>query len=176
MDAKKFTELWQSENSPLIKFQLKTDMAAGLSELTASILKNHGLPKTAEPWLNFMEFLIVDESVSDVLNGLNYYPIGYLANGDIICIDKADEKLMICDHEDMTYTWMLNSSLGALYDSLVLFRDFITEVNEKNPDYSRNFKIPDGMLDTLARDFKEADKESYENEGFWYTEIQALGD
>lgn len=176
MEAKKFVELWQNENSPIIKFRLETAIAAGLSECTASQLKVFGLPQTAEPWLNFMEFLIVDESLAEVLNSLNYFPIGYLANGDIICIDKASEKLMICDHEDMTYTWMLNSSLGALYDSIVLFRDFTAKVNEKNPDYSRNFKIPDGMLEELARDFKKADKESYENEGFWYTEIQALGD
>lgn len=177
MNAQEFTKLWQNdEKSPIIKFQLKTDMAAGLSEETASILQNYGLPRTAEPWLSFMEFMIVDDSVSCALKGLNYYPVGYLTNGDIICIDMTTEKLMICDHEDMSYTWMLNASIGSLYESLILFRDFIAEVNEKNHDYSRNFKIPDGMLDALAGKLKNADNESYENEGFWYTEIQALGD
>ena len=176
MNEQEFTKLWQNDKSPIIKFQLKTDMAAGLSAATASILQNYGLPRTAEPWLNFMEFLIVDDSVSCALKGLNYYPIGYLANGDIICVDMMTERLMICDHEDMSYTWMLNTSIGALYESLILFRDFIEKVNEKNPDYSRNFKIPDGMLEELARNLKKADRESYENEGFWYTEIQALGE
>lgn len=176
MKAEKFAALWQDEKSPLIKFNLNTQMSDGLNEAIAAELKGFGLPKSAEPWLNFMEFLMVDEATTAALNGLNYFPIGYLANGDIICVDKADGDIMICDHEDLTYTWMLNSSLGALYESIALFRDFMTEVNNKNPDFTKNFKIPDGMLEKFAKQLKKIDTVSYENKGFWYTEIQALSE
>lgn len=176
MRAEKFAALWQGEKSPLIKFNLNTQMSEGLSESIAAELRKFGLPKTAEPWLNFMEFLMVDEKTATVLNKLNYFPIGYLANGDIICIDKDGGHIMICDHEDLTYTWMLNSSLGALYESIAMFRDFMTDVNNKNPNFTKNFKIPDGMLEKFAEQLKQIDAVSYEDKGFWYTEIQALSD
>jgi hypothetical protein len=118
----------------------------------------------------------MDENTAAVLNELNFYPIGYLTNGDIICIDIATDKIMICDHEDMTYTWMLNSSLSSLYESMALFCEFIEKVNQKNPNFAHNYKIPDGMLDELTADLKQCDMEAYENKGFWYTEIQALSE
>lgn len=174
MNAKEFTELWK--DTPMIKFNLETPMTDGLSEAVYSELKEFGLPKTAEPWLSFMEFLLVDEKTAVVLNELNFYPIGYLANGDIICVDKMTNQIMICDHEELTYTWMLNSSLAALYESITVFREFIVRVNQKNPGFARNYKIPDGMLDELAAKLKKCDSESYNNKGFWFTEIQALSE
>lgn len=174
MNAKEFTEL--CKDVPMIKFNLKTPMTDGLSKAVAYELKEFGLPETAEPWMSFMEFLLVDEKTAEALNKLNFYPIGYLANGDIICVDKATDKIMICDHEDLTCIWMLNSSLAALYESIAAFRDFIVRVNQKNTDFARNYKIPDGMLDELAAELKNCDSESYRNEGFWFTEIQALSE
>lgn len=174
MNAKKFAELWN--DTPMIKFNLNTALSEGLHESAAAELKNFGLPKTAEPWMNFMEFALVDENTERALNDLNFYPIGYLANGDIICIDKATLQIIICDHEDMTYTWMLNSTLDALYSCILEFRDFIACVNEKNPDFARDYKIPNGMIDEFAAKLKKIDSTSYNKKGFWFTEIQALSE
>lgn len=174
MNAQEFSQIWHG--APMIKFALSTASAQGLSAPSSEWISQFGLPKTAEPWLNFMEFVLTDEAFSSQLERLNFYPIGYLANGDIICIDKTSDRIMICDHEDMTYTWILNSSLCAMCESMTIFSKFIDKVNEKNPNFSSDFKIPDGMLAELENDLKTCDSAAYDERGFWFTEIQALDD
>lgn len=174
MNSQEFSRAWQG--APLVKFTLSTPLAQGLSDASREALSAVGLPQTAEPWLHFMEFVLTDERTAAALEKLNFYPIGYLANGDFICIDKATDKIMISDHEDLFYTWILNSSLHALYESMALFAEFIKQVNLKNPNFASDFKIPDGMLAALEEQLKACDGAAFDEKGFWYTEIEALDD
>lgn len=139
-------------------------------------MHEYGLPTTAEPWLRFMEFQRTDAKTEASLEQLGYYPIGILPNGDIICVDKSSDRIMICDHEDLSYTWILNSSLESLYESLMIFDTFIAEVNRKNPRFASDFKIPDGMLQDFEARLTNCDEQAIALKGFWFTEIQALDD
>lgn len=174
MNAQEFTQKWQG--APPVRFALSTPSAEGLSTASRETLSAFGLPQTAEPWLNFMEFVLTDERTAAALEKLHFYPIGYLANRDIICIDKDADTIMICDHEDLSYTWILNSSLNALYESMLLFADFLAEVNRRNPNFASDFKIPDGLLAQLEQQLQACDSAAFDAKGFWYTEIEALDD
>lgn len=174
MKAQEFSGRWKQ--SPLIRFSLANEAAKGLSDATAAALREFGLPKNAEPWLSFMEFLKTDDATAAVLEKHRFYPIGYLANGDLICVDKASDRVMICDHEDPNEAWMLNSSLDALYECIVIFDRFIAEVNRRNPRYASDFKIPDGMLGELEAQLIACDAQAIAEKGFWFCEIQALDD
>ena len=174
MNASEFSRIWHG--APMVKFALSTASAQGLSADSRESIGRFGLPKTAEPWLNFMEFVLMEENTAAQMEKLNFYPIGYLANGDIICIDKSSDRIMICDHEDMTYVWVLNSSLNTLYESIKIFEEFTEQVNTRNPNFSSDFKIPDGMLADLESRLRACDRAAYDEKGFWFTEIQALDD
>lgn len=173
MNAKEFSKTWAA---PLVKYTLASPAASGLSEAVRDALGQYGLPTSAEPWLQFTEILRTDERTAAALDELHFYPIGYLPGGDLICMDKATDRVMICDHEEPDYTWILNSSLEALYESVTLYADFIREVNLKNPRFASDFKIPDGMLAKLEADLKACDPAAFGQKGFWFTEIQALDD
>lgn len=174
MKAQDFSRQWRK--SPLVRFALSTPAARGLSESSAVALRECGLPASAEPWLRFMEFIRTDDKTAGALEKLGYYPIGILPNGDIICIDKSSDRVMICDHEDLSYTWILNSSLESLYECLMIFDAFIAEVNRKNPRFASDFKIPDGMLQDFEARLTNCDEQAIALKGFWFTEIQALDD
>lgn len=174
MNPQEFSQAWQG--APLVKFALSTPSAQELSEDARKALSSVGLPQTAEPWLHFMEFVLTDERTAAALEELHFYPIGSLANGDFICIDRATDKIIISDHEDLFYTWTLNSSLHALYESILLFAEFIRQVNVENPNFASDFKIPDGMLAELEQKLKTCDPSAFDEKGFWYTEIEALDD
>ena len=174
MNAQEFARQWKE--TPLVRFSLTSLTAQGLSEAVREALGQYGLPASAEPWLQFMEIRRTDERTAAALDELQFYPIGYLPNGDLICIDKNTDRIMICDHEEPDYTWPLNSSLEALYESVTLYADFIGEVNRKNPRFASDFKIPDGMLARLEADLKACDPAAFGQKGFWFTEIQALDD
>ena len=174
MKAQEFSRQWKK--SSLVRFALTSSAAKGLSEKTAAALHEYGLPSAAEPWLRFMEFLRTDDKTAAALKQLDYFPIGLLPNGDIICIDKSSDRIMICDHEDLSYTWILNTSLESLYESLMIFDAFIAEVNRRNPRFASDFKIPDGMLKDFEARLTRCDAQAIALKGFWFTEIQALDD
>ncbi len=172
MTPSEFAGQWK--RSPIIRFRLSC--ADGLSEITSAALKDYGLPQTAEPWLSFMEFAAMDRQISSSLETKGLFPIGSLANGSFLCIEKTSDRLMIFDPFDPDEEWMLNSSLEALYGCIFLYDAFIEEVNRRNPHYSSDFKIPDGMLNELTRQLTACDPDAISSRGFWYCELKALDD
>ena len=174
MTPEDFAGRWK--HSPMIKFSHRPDFRRGLSDASSAALSDHGLPQTADPWLSFMEFVKVDTATASLLEEKMLYPVGCLANGSFICIDKRSDSLIIFDRNDPDDLWTLNSSLEALYESIVIYDEFITEVNRRNPNYSSDFKIPDGMLSELKHRLTICDPEAMNSHGFWYCELSALDD
>ena len=172
MTPAEFTQKWK--HSPIVKFRLPAQASEGLSCCSASVLREYGLPQTAEPWLSFMEFVPTDRLTPLDAQGL--FPIGCLANGSCICIEKQSDRLVIFDPNEPDELWALNSSLEALYESMVIFASFIEEVNRRNPNYNSNFKIPDGMLSELKEKLTACDSEAMAAKGYWYCEIGVLDD
>ncbi len=174
MTPAEFTQKWK--RSPIVKFTLSSPLSSGLSECSVSTLKNFGLPQSAEPWLSFMEFVMTDSFPAADLNERDLFPIGSLANGSFICIEKSSDRVVIFDRDDPEELWVLNRSLQSLYDSIDIFDTFIAEVNRRNPAFSWDFRIPDGMLDELRQKLTGCDPESMEAKGYWYCELGVLDD
>ena len=164
------------KGAPLSRFRLSSPLADGLSAATAAALRDYGLPQTAEPWLSFMEYIRIDSQTSSALDKRGLFPVGCLANGSFICIEKKSDRSVIFDPNDPDEDWMLNSSLEALYESIYLFDAFIEEVNKRNPSFSSDFKIPDGMLGDLTQSLTACDPEAINSQGFWHCELKALDD
>ena len=49
-------------------------------------------------------------------------------------------------------------------------------INAQNPDYHRNYKIPDGMLNGLKNKLTECDPVAMAGKSYWYCEVSALDD
>ncbi len=174
MNPADFAARWNQ--SPVIKYKLSSPLCQGLSETSETFLREFGLPQNAEPWLSFMEIVMTDPVTTSALAERGLFPVGCLANGSLICLDKSSDRLMIFDRNDPDEFWMLNSSLEALLESLLIYDEFINEVNRRNPAYSSDFKIPDGMLGELRNRLTACDAETMRHQGFWYCELNALDD
>lgn len=161
-----FTKKWK--RSEIIKFDLSSPSAEGLSEVSTEALREYGLPAEAEPWLSFGE--------GDFADAQGFFPIGRLANGSLLCIEKATDRIVIIDRDDPDDIWILNSSIEALYESLVIFDAFIVEVNRRNPKFATNYKIPEGMLGELKDNLTACDSEAMAAKGYWYCELGVLDD
>lgn len=169
-----FCRRWK--HSPMIKFRLSSPSAAGLSPATAAALREYGLPGTAEPWLSFMEFAAMDRQVSSAFEMRGLFPVGSLASGSFICIEKKSDRLVIFNPIDPDENWLLNSSLDALFECIFQYDAFIREVNRRNPNYSSDFRIPEGMLSELANKLTACDPDAISSQGFWHCELKALDD
>ena len=119
---------------------------------------------------------MVDQHTAAAFEEKELFPVGCLANGSFICIEKPTDRLVIFDGSDPDELWALNSSLASLYESIVLYDQFITEVNRRNPKFASDFRIPHGMLDELRQRLTDCDSESMAAHGFWYCELSALDD
>ena len=171
-----FAKKW--ERSEINRFKLSSPLAEGLSIASQSALKEYGLPSEAEPWLSFREF--DQDDVEEFFPAgdatADYFPVGQLANGSLICIDKQTDQIVIIERDAPDDLWILNSSLEALYESLVIFDGFISEVNIRNPRYAIDYKIPEGMLTELKDRLTACDPEAMAAKGYWHCELGVLDD
>jgi hypothetical protein len=170
MTPEEFRAVWK--RSPLVQYSLSEKAREGMSRRTVDALTRCGLPQTAEPWLRFTEIDPPDAPLADE----DLFPIGFLANGSVICVRKSSDEILIADSGDPEEPWPLNSSVEALYGSLVIFDTFIREVNRRNPRFGSDYRIPDGMLGELEDSLAECDPDAMNAGGFWLCELKALDD
>lgn len=174
MTPQEFAAEWK--RSPMVRFSGEELAARGLPDSAVRLLSECGLPRNAEPWLSFVDFSKTDTGDSLLPELSGRLPIGYLAGGSMICLSASDGRVVIVDRDDPDEVWTLNSSLEALYESIALYDEFISEVNRRNPSFASDYRLPEGMLAGLERDLTECDPEAMENQGFWYCEVRALDD
>ena len=176
MTPAEFTEYWNKSDKPsLNKFRLTSPLASGLSSACVSALKEYGLPDAAG-WLEFGETNDFSKSVTDALDARNLFPIGRVGASGFICIDKSSGAVVIYDQDDPDELWLMNSSLEQLYESIMICDVFNSGINAQNPDYHRNYKIPDRMLNGLKNKLTECDPVAMAGKSYWCCEVSALDD
>lgn len=193
MEAKKFVENLNGEE--FIYYDKKTLEEYRMPEKICENLSRYGLPESAAPYLNFE---IVDmaqlENAED-----GYFYLGYTGNGDWICINILNGKILIIDHEmyddymdedetdvdedkenvmpeddegeDYEYEGftLVNSSLDALYGCLVSYKEFIQKEMIKGTD--AYIEEVEKLKDTFAN----IDSAAMQIEdSFWNQEIEEL--
>lgn len=189
MDGKMFKEAWNENN--LIHYNQEVLSRYNVPENICGNLVRYGLPDSAAPYLNF--------ECAPQMEGLenDYFYLGYTGNGDLICLNRSTENIVILEHEiynidedeDEDYEYdeedegydedegedyeyegciLLNSSIDKLYDFLVIYKIFMEETD-------KNGKLLNEEIENLKKKFEETDEKAMRvKDSFWNQEIQTL--
>ena len=183
-----FKNNWTSTDQPLSPLTKTRLDRFNLLQSTVDFLIESGLPVYCEPNLSFAN------DTDDIVYGINklteqydfegdkekyekYVVIGSCRDGDAIAIDTSDnDKVVELDHEDLFSSMYFNSSITALADFLVLYRDFEKEVlQDKDPDDNfQCFNFTDQQFDQLKSKMLSVDSKAITERGFWKEELEIM--
>lgn len=193
MKIAEFISEWEKSepDAVFVTYKLQTLLQRGVSRELSSALSEFGLPESAAPYLNF-------ESMEDMsfLFG-DYYYLGFTGNGDWICLNSRNGKILIVDHEiygDEDYegeeesgdeneedVWededfegicLLNTSLEKLCDCLLAYKNFVQDTLSDDVEHDR--KEYEKLVLQLERSLTEIDEKAMEEDGFWAVEVCSL--
>lgn len=183
-----FKNTWTSTDEPLSPLSQTRLDRFNLLQSTADFLIQAGLPVYCEPNLSFAN------DTDDIVYGINklteqydfeaakekydkYIVIGSCHDGDAIAIDTSDnDKIVELDHEDLFSSMYFNSSIAALANFLVLYRDFEEEVlQDKDPDDNfQCFNFTDQQFDQLKSKMLSVDSKAITERSFWKEELEIM--
>lgn len=126
---------------------------------TAAFLTETGLPIYASPFLSF-EFVPHEK----------YPAIGLCRDGDLIIIDNNELKQLTANG-----LLFFNSSINALADFLIIYRDFEDAVMlTEGEEGIRNSHFTDTQFNTMKERMIEADERAITEKGFWKDELELM--
>lgn len=182
MTTEEFKNTWTKNGDALSPLTPSRLTGFNLQPATVKFLTTSGLPFDAAPYLSFAQ------DKDDIFYGINkltdqydflesehekYVVIGS-CDGDPIAIntDKNDEVEWL-DHEDLFSSRFFNTSLMAMADCLVAYRDFVSTVQKENEeDAFMNFDFTDEQFEKLKQHLKLADNRALTEEGFWKKQLE----
>ncbi len=196
MKIAEFISEWEKSepDAVFVTYKLQALLQRGVSRGVSSALSEFGLPESAAPYLNF-------ESMEDMsfLFG-DYYYLGFTGNGDWICLNSRNGKILIVDHkiygdeEDDDYEgeeesgdeneedvwedegfegiYLLNTSLEKLCDCLLVYKNFVRDT--LSDDVEDDCKEYEKLVLQLERSLTEIDEKAMEEDGFWAMEVCSL--
>ena len=183
---KDFKDRWNTEMDPLFSF--KEDMIDFLnfSPQTKKFLTEAGLPESAPPYLNFVSSEKgggVRMTNSDLFEGIDmkyniYIYIGFLGDGDVICINETNDNIVYIEHEDDDHgVVFINSSIAHFLEFLLLFVSFIKDIKAVNGSNAfLKSHAPANILIPLIDRFINIDKTAIFCGNFWYRELCCFWD
>ncbi|MDF1746910.1 MAG: SUKH-4 family immunity protein, partial [Gimesia sp.] len=121
------------------------------------------LPNVAESWQQGAGFR-------------RYRIIGSNGSGDPVCIDEVENGQVVYLNHDFNFKRVLiNSSIPALAESLVVYREFIREVQKRNgEDAWLDGDIPEDVLESIDGELKRIDPAGMQPGCFWSFELERL--
>lgn len=182
MNPTEFKNIWlKNDFETWAEFPTEQIENSTLNNSTKEFLKV-GFPDSAAPFLNFglisydNEFTNIYDYYSDnelETNTKNYWIIGSDNSGNLICVDTSqNDKIIIVDHEqEFEIIETMNQNISELSKSLLLFRNFIEDVNSEFSE--------DGFFDSMysLKHIQKLEEEFTSNRivsSFWDTEIENL--
>lgn len=182
MTPQEFKRCWTSTGDNLTPLAPRRLTGLNLKIKTIDFLTQAGLPVDAAPFLSF-----VDNS-EDKYQGIarltdqydflkeeskKWIVIGSCSNGDPIAINtEANDQLDWLDHENYFEPGFFNSSIEALADCLIIYRDFISVVKQVNgEDALMNGDFTDNQFETTKRNLLKADDKALADNGFWKEQL-----
>ena len=150
--------------------------------MTIDFLTQAGLPVDAAPFLTF-----VDNS-EDKYQGIarltdqydfleeefkKWIVIGSCSDGDPIAINiEANDQIDWLDHDNYFAPGFFNSSIEALADCLIIYRDFISVVQQENGEGAFiNGDFTDNQFETMKRNLLKTDEKALADNGFWKEQL-----
>ncbi len=152
----------------LTKFSESYVSVMELSDSPSQFLRDVGLPKSAAPFVSFDEY--EEQELPQ-----DYVYIGSTASGDWICIKKQIGDIYIIDHEEMSYTLFMNSSVMQLAECLLIYKALVKkaqEANGKRAMLERN--IPADLIEKSKNDLLACDERSLDKGSFWWETMDVL--
>jgi hypothetical protein len=188
MTTQEFRNSWTNIDEPLSPLTVSRLDRFNLQQSTVDFLTIAGLPVYSDPNLSFAK------DTDDIVYGINklteqfdfeedkekydkYIVIGSCRDGDAIAIDTNDnDKIVELDHEDLFSSKYFNSSINALANFLILYRDFEKEVlfDKDQTDNFQSFNFTDEQFENLKQKMLAVDKDAVTEDGFWKDELEIM--
>lgn len=188
MTPQTFKDSWTNVDEPLSSLTRSRLDRFNLKEQTVDFLTIAGLPEHCEPNLSFAN------DTDDIIYGVNklteqydfeedkedfekYIIIGSCRDGDAIAINTSDnDRIVELDHQDLFSSKYFNSSIQALADFLIFYRDFEVEVmsNKDTKDGMQVFNFTDIQFDSLKAKMLSVDIDAVLQDGFWKDELEIM--
>ncbi|QDU16848.1 hypothetical protein CA11_46840 [Gimesia maris] len=182
MSPESFCERWcDDEDEVLIAFPAQSVAGLSIPETSREFLTSAGLPDSAAPFLDFQApeaGLLPD--VSDLWNQDSAFRrfriIGSNESGDPVCLDEAENGLVVYLNHDLNFKPVLiNSSITALAESLLIYRQFVRDCQEQNgEDAWLDCDISEALLVRLNHDLTRIDSTGISPGCFWSMELERL--
>ncbi|MFC0512568.1 SUKH-4 family immunity protein [Mucilaginibacter angelicae] len=195
MTPQEFQNSWTNTGEPLSPLSKSRLEKFDLQKATFDFLHIAGLPAYCEPNLSFAndtdDIFYSIHKLTDLYDYLTeeyepednqpafdkYIVIGSCRDGDVIAIDTGDnDKIVELDHEDSFSSMYFNSSIAALANFLILYRDFEAEVlQDKDPDDNfQCYNFTDEQIERLINNMYAVDSKAITEHGFWKDELEIM--
>ena len=99
--------------------------------------------------------------------------IGSCSDGDPIAVNvEQDDQIDWLDHDNYFEPGFFNSSIEALADCLVIYRQFIQDIQRENgEDAYLNGDFSDSKFESLKNKLLKADSNALVDNGFWKEQL-----
>lgn len=187
MTPEEFKNSWIETDEPLTPLSPEQVNRFNLKQETKVFLIKAGLPTSVAPVLRFANDTDdIDYGISKLTDLYDfeedraefdkYVVIGSCRDGDPIVINTEENDIIEeLDHEDGFTPMYFNSSINALAEFLIIYRDFeqtiLTEYGEKG---WRNFYFTDDQFDLLKSRMLSVDNKALMEDGFWKDELDIM--
>lgn len=182
MRPEEFKSIWTSTGDTLSPLTESRLTGLNLKLNTIEFLTKSGLPVDAAPFLTFAD------NSADKYKGIirltdqfefleeefkKWIVIGSCSDGDPIAINaKNDDQIDWLDHDNYFEPGFFNSSIEALADCLVIYRQFIQDIQKENgEDAYLNGDFSDIQFESLKSKLLQADSKALIGNGFWKAEL-----
>jgi hypothetical protein len=182
MTPQEFKEIWTSTGDSLSPLTSTRLHGLDLEPRTVEFLTQAGLPRDAAPYLSFVNnsedkyegiIRLTDqfEFLEDEFK--KWIVIGSCSDGDPIAINvDADDQIDWLDHDNYFEPGFFNSSIEALVDCLVIYRDFVSTIQRENGDDAfMNSDFTDIQFETMKSKLLKADNKALVDNGFWKAQL-----
>jgi hypothetical protein len=182
MTPQEFKKIWTSTGDILTPFTSSRLLRLNLKPGTIDFLTQAGLPPDAAPFLTFAENS--DDKYKGIVRLTDQFDfleeefkkwivIGSCSDGDPIAINvDANDQIGWLDHDNYFEPAFFNSSIEALANCLIVYRDFVLTVQKENgQDAFMNSNFTDHQFETMKSKLLKADNNALADGGFWKQQI-----
>jgi hypothetical protein len=182
MTPQEFKNIWTSTGDKLSPLTERRLVGLNLRPSTIEFLTTSGLPVDAAPFLTFAD------NSADKYKGIvrltdqfdfledefkKWIVIGSCSDGDAIAINvERNDQIDWLDHDNYFEPAFFNSSIEALADCLVIYRQFIQDIQRENgEDAYLEGNFSDKQFELLKNNLLKVDSRALDDNGFWKEQL-----
>ncbi len=177
-----FRTCWcYEEDEMLHPFPADSIAGLALSDESRAFLITAGLPDSAAPFLEFrvpgvgpLRSVTAEwPQAAEIGDFSQNYVIGFDSSGDPICL--ADGQIVVLNCDNCFQRLFLNSSIPQLAESLLVYRQFVYDTQERNgEDAWLDGDIPEDLLKNIHDELLRIDPAAVQPDRFWSFEMERL--